>query len=196
MNNLITALLFAAISVYGGLAQEQKSSTLTQNDKGNNSQAISTPQQNSKTAPKQQNSAGKLPPWWETPEGWLAVLGIPTLGLLYWQAKKTHDAAEAARLNAESTAKQVDHLLASVRPWLLVSAEWRYEFAQVVFKVRNTGRSPARIIWRDSFLPAHSAIKYRNTFDNRIHESRFCYRISRGAGVIDMDGPYGYNQNT
>jgi hypothetical protein len=40
----------------------------------------------------------------------------------------------------------------------------------------------------------YSAIKYRNSFDERVHETRFCYRY--GGGELYMDGPVGYNEVT
>lgn len=46
----------------------------------------------------------------------------------------------------------------------------------------------------DARLMVYSMVRYRNTFDDTIHESRFCYRISRG--IYAMDGPPGYNRNT
>lgn len=47
---------------------------------------------------------------------------------------------------------------------------------------------------QDARLLVYSAIRYRNTYDKDIHESRFCYRISQG--LIALDGPYGYNNYT
>ncbi|MBB5331384.1 hypothetical protein [Tunturiibacter gelidoferens] len=43
----------------------------------------------------------------------------------------------------------------------------------------------------DARIFVFSAIKYGNTYDDTIHESRFCYRISEGT--IALDGPPGYN---
>ncbi len=43
-------------------------------------------------------------------------------------------------------------------------------------------------------LMVFSALKYRNTHDSVIHESRFCYRIS--DGTIALDGPPAYNRYT
>ena len=135
--------------MHGGLAQKQNSPTLTQDNKGDNSHPILAPREDRKTSPNQQGSCCKPPPWWQTPEGWLAILGIPTLALLYWQAQKTHEAASAAKLSAEATAKQVGHLINSERPFILVYTKGA---KGTEIWIRNCGRSPAQLLFIDPVM--------------------------------------------
>jgi len=135
------------------------------------------------------------------------------------------------------------------RPWVLVEVTGNAATGYS-FNACNTGKTPAKIIWMEPFIPGYevpigqhlpptptynfgysedgrlvnavwiapksiqrigifdsfaafppharlfvySAIKYQNTFDSRIHETRFCYRIS--GGTIALDGPPGYNECT
>ena len=198
--------------------------------------------------------------WWGNPEWWLTGLGFVTLYFVGWQAKKTHEAAAAAKKSAEAALTQLERAAAVERPWLLV--EYVREGVGFAFYVRNTGNSPAKITWMDPLIYAmvvplvggelppeppygfgfkeggtlvnavwvapgakkfvgifdsfaafegfddefggydggrsrlfiFSAIRYKNTFDDREHESRFCYRF--GDSQLFLDGPPGYNEYT
>lgn len=44
------------------------------------------------------------------------------------------------------------------------------------------------------YLFVYSAIKYRNPFDDKVHETRFCYK--KIGNYLKLDGPPGYNDCT
>jgi hypothetical protein len=56
------------------------------------------------------------PPWYQSPEWWLFIIGVPTLIFIGVQAFASKKAADAALLNSEA-------LIASERPWLVVLPE-------------------------------------------------------------------------
>jgi hypothetical protein len=83
------------------------------------------------------------------PEWWLVILGFPTLGVVIWQAWKTHEAAESARKSSEAAASQVAHMIASERPFLMIELRGSETIKDEVWAV-NCGKSPAQLTWYNS----------------------------------------------
>lgn len=78
--------------------------------------------------PDKQSTEAKPPHQYPSPEGWLAILGFPTLGFVCWQAflMRQHaghlrEIGTSAKNNAEAALLQANYLLASERAWLAVT---------------------------------------------------------------------------
>jgi hypothetical protein len=130
------------------------------------------------------------PPKWyaslKRPEWWLVGVGFLTLGLIWYQAKKTAEAAEATQRATEVIKGQTAILKDSVaaaeksadaallnaravinaeRPWIVVSVESQGA-NQFIFKATNVGRTPARIvsIWGQREI-VHRGNKFQVSLD-------------------------------
>jgi hypothetical protein len=68
-------------------------------------------------APDQQHSENTTQ-WYASPEWWLAILGFPTIFIIGWQAVRTADAAQAAKVSAEATQSSVTLQEVSLRQWV------------------------------------------------------------------------------
>jgi hypothetical protein len=120
-----------------------------------------------------QGATNPNPPKWYTPlkrpEWWLVGVGFITLGLIYWQAKKTAEAAEAtqrateaikgqttilegsvaaAEKSAEAAKLNAQAVINSERPWLFIKTSdpgQSPRTAIVTFTFINRGRTPAEV---------------------------------------------------
>jgi hypothetical protein len=90
-------------------------------------------------------------PKWYRPEVWLVVVGFITCGLIWWQAKKTAEAAQAAQSAADAALKQANHIATSERAWMIAKMdkpEIPYQKPYIFFgipKLTNKGKTPAFI---------------------------------------------------
>lgn len=106
------------------------------------------------------------PTWYESlkrPEWLIVAAAFLTFGVVGWQAWETRRAVQAARDSANATRKNVEALITSERPWLLV--EWGKfgdkvqvpyllplenrpdaRASNCIFTVRNYGKTPAKVL--------------------------------------------------
>ena len=90
------------------------------------------------------------------PEWWAIGIAIGTLGLIYWQARETRRAAIATRDAAEAALLNAEALVNSERAWLVAVIRRNDKSGLFFIKIRNRGKTPARIIRLDSkaeFVP-------------------------------------------
>jgi hypothetical protein len=100
-------------------------------------------------------SNGAMPPWWDTtwPTWGLAVIGFITaifagytLRVISRQTNIAQDAARAAKDSANAALLQVQAVINSERPWVVVDVKEETPAELFVFHMINIGRTPAEII--------------------------------------------------
>lgn len=127
------------------LGHKQNSPDLAQSDPNPQSRQAPTQSNDANTAPRQQCCTSEPPPWWKDPQVYLVIVSFPTLGFLMWQTLKTHHAAEAGRMASEAAQKQVEYMIASERPFVLVEVRDNTELW-----IRNCGKSAANFVYLTS----------------------------------------------
>jgi hypothetical protein len=95
--------------------------------------------------------------WYTSAEWWLFILGVPTLGVLCWQANETRRAATAAKSAATAALLNAQAVINAERAWLSANispkSSLTFEEAsedepgcanlQLDVVISNTGRTPA-----------------------------------------------------
>ena len=92
-------------------------------------------------------------PWYEIPEWWLCILGVPTLVFVGWQSWETRKAAKAGSESARAALLNAQAVITSERPWLAVrfiqEQSMRFEEQMAVnffCEIKNEGKTPAILI--------------------------------------------------
>lgn len=140
----VLALLILVLLPIHDLGHEQKDANLPNNNPAQQTPQVSPQNYYSYSCPTEKCGDSKAPPWWKDPQVYLAILGFPTLCVVIWQAVKAHQAADAAKSASQAAARQVDHMIASERPFVLIEVRNNTELW-----VRNCGKSAARFIYYD-----------------------------------------------
>jgi hypothetical protein len=110
-------------------------------------------------APHEQSAKTEPPHWYALPEWWLFMLGVPTLGVLCWQAQESRRAATAAKDAAYAALLNAKALIISERPWLLVSIQKSTTSADTwIVQARNAGRTPAELMEGHCLCAKHSVL--------------------------------------
>lgn len=143
----IVALFALAISP----AKKEQRANLPKDNSDSHSPSAVSFVNNEAAAPNQQCPCAETPRWWQRPEWWLCILGVPTLGFIGWQARATADAARATQASADASNKAADSALLNTqlvikaeRPWIVISVESPAPNI-FYFKATNVGRTPAKI---------------------------------------------------
>jgi hypothetical protein len=143
----IFALLFYAMVSCAG--QEKARPSLPQDHNNKQVAPAISPVHNEAPVPNKQSANTEVPPWWESPEWWLCILGVPTLIALFWQAQQTKLAAVATKTAADAAFKNAQAVINAERAWLLFTVEKERVQGLVgpsIFHINvvNYGKVPAR----------------------------------------------------
>jgi hypothetical protein len=122
MKIVLALLLVFYLLPQHGLGQKQDRPALAENKEQQTAAPVPLPQKAADTCPNQQCGYRESPPWWKTPEGWLAILGIPSLGVLVWQACETHAAAAATSRSAAAALRSIRLQEAGMQQWVDIDA--------------------------------------------------------------------------
>lgn len=96
-----------------------------------------------------------IPPWWDvTWATWFlvvvgvatAIVAVYTLRVIHRQTSIAQDAARAAKDSANAALLQVQAVINSERPWVVVDVKEETPAELFVFHMKNIGRTPAEIV--------------------------------------------------
>jgi len=140
----LAIFILANALVFNSGQKKDGANLAQQNAENHNAPATLTPVVNNKTAtPENQSARPESPHWYQRPEWWLCIFAVPSLGLIWWQAKATANAAKAALLNAQA-------VINAERPWIIVEFEDITGVPSTIhttlLKGVNKGRTPAKMI--------------------------------------------------
>jgi hypothetical protein len=128
---------------------------------------------NETSYPIKETTSTKPPPWYTSPEWWLCILGVPTLGFIGWQAWETRKAAEASKIAADASFAQIELMKSKERPRLSIEIQ-RVDLGEtpvLEYKLTCHGTTPAFIksSWQmTSFLPINDLPWVRGEYGSQI----------------------------
>jgi len=156
----IVLLSILAGNLPGQAKQSTKANKTSPNPQGQPSATfIDNTRPNARTDGSQKNH----PHWYASPEWWLVIVAVPTLILIWYQARETARAAKVTKIAAEATKSQVGAMIASERAWIdgELAISQGLGIYRYTLKARNLGRTPGQIysyrispaLYNDQFSP-------------------------------------------